>query len=120
MSVCRLSLITSMTFKQGEWDAAHAEKPCQHLQAFIEREHEFKLVVEKPTHLNGSLMGCAAVSALLCMASAPHGAAACMRRMQHHKTASTLDPPPKACSCHLLALRSCSSCPWLRLMACAV
>ena len=53
--------------------------------------------------LDGNLMGCAAVSALLCMASAPHSVAACMRRMQHHKTASTLDLPVKAYSCHLLA-----------------
>ena len=99
-----------MTFMQSVWNAALAEKPCRHLQAFIEREHEFKLVVEEPLDLDGNLMGCAAVGALLCMASAPHGGAACMCKVQHHKTASPLKPSAEA---HPLALPSCCSCSWL-------
>ena len=91
---------------------AHAEKPRRRLQAFIEREHEFKLVVEKPLDLDGNLMGCASVGGSLCMASAQHGGAACMCNMQL-KTAGTLNLPAEAHNCHLLALRACRSCSWL-------
>ncbi len=75
-----------MSFKQGLWNAARAEKPCRRLQAFIEREHEFKLVVEKPLYLDGNLMGCVAVSGLICTASAPHGGAA-SQDSQHPESA---------------------------------
>ena len=102
---CRLSLSASIILKQDLWNATHAEQPHRPLQAFIEREHEFKLVVEKPLDPDGNLMGCAAVGGLLCKASAPHGDVACMHNMQHHKTAGTLNQPAK------LTTATCLPCP---------